>query len=57
MLRLFLTNNNRIAPKFIHKIQARLWKSVHENSNKQAQLQWQLDSTEESSMQQDVTCF
>jgi len=56
MLRLFSTTNNRIAPKFIHK-NARLWKSVHENGNKHAQLPLQLDSTEKSSMKQDVTYF
>jgi hypothetical protein len=57
MLRFFSTTNNRIAPEFIHKIHARLWKSVYENSNKHAQLQMQLHSTEKSSMKQDVTYF
>lgn len=53
MLYLFSTTNNSIAPEFIHKIHARLWKSLYENSNKQAQLQLQLDSTEKSCMKQD----
>lgn len=57
MLRLFSTTNNHIAPEFIHKIHTRLWKPVHDNSNKHAQLQLQLDSTEKSSMKQDVTYF
>ena len=57
MLCLFSTTNNCIAPEFIHKIHARLWKSQHENSNKHTQLQLQLDSTEKSCMKQDVTYF